>query len=404
METILSGDVGGTNTRLDLYQIDKKAALPLEYGVRTPGTLVLSKQYQNTHFSTFAEVLRGFLKEAGVRDDAPPISACVACAGPVTDNTVKMTNRDGWVITADDIKSTFRIREVSLINDFLAVGYGLMSLENKEMVVLQDAPKKEGAPIACIGAGTGLGECYLTLGPNGAYNCYPSEGGHAEFAPRSPLEVKMLTYLLNKFHAKCRVSVERVVSGTGLSNVYSFLVEEMPDKVDPTLHAEIMAAGDLMGKVIATNTSNELCHLTMQIFAGAYGSEAGVAALKWLPQGGLFITGGLTPKNIDLIKDPKGPFLAAFRDKGRVSGILDSVPVYAVLAEDVGQRGAYRVGYQQFYHMLPDLAEACDAGKIQEVCDGSGQTIACQRRNRLLLLMGVMTTCFFFGSKVNHYK
>jgi glucokinase len=98
---------------------------------------VFSKQYQNTHYSTFAEVLREFLKEAGVRDDAPPISACVACAGPVTNNTVKMTNRDGWVIAADEIKRVFRIREVSLINDFLAVGYGLMSLEKKEMVVLQ---------------------------------------------------------------------------------------------------------------------------------------------------------------------------------------------------------------------------------------------------------------------------
>jgi glucokinase len=104
---------------------------------RTPGTLIFTKNYQNTHFGTFAEVLRGFLTEAGVADKPPPITACIACAGPVSNNSVTMTNRDGWVITGADIKRVFGIQEVSLINDFLAVGYGLMSLESKELVVLQ---------------------------------------------------------------------------------------------------------------------------------------------------------------------------------------------------------------------------------------------------------------------------
>lgn len=102
---------------------------------RTPGTLLLSKTFQNTNFLTFEDVLSAFLKEAGV--SRPPITACIACAGPVSNNTVTMTNRDGWVIKGVDLERMFGIREVSLINDFLAVGYGLMSLESEELVVLQ---------------------------------------------------------------------------------------------------------------------------------------------------------------------------------------------------------------------------------------------------------------------------
>jgi glucokinase len=104
---------------------------------RTPGALIWTKTYQNTNFDTFADVLRSFFKEAGVREDHPPITACIAVAGPVSNNAVTMTNRDGWVITGDSVTKAFGIREVSLINDFLAIGYGLMALEEKELVVLQ---------------------------------------------------------------------------------------------------------------------------------------------------------------------------------------------------------------------------------------------------------------------------
>lgn len=77
----------------------------------------------------------------------------------------------------------------------------------------------------------------------------------------------------------------------------------------------------------------------------AYGSEAGTACLKWLPYGGLYLTGGLTPKNIDLISDPNGPFLAALLDKGRVSDMLSNIPVYAVMVENLGERGAHRQAF-----------------------------------------------------------
>jgi len=401
-ETILSGDIGGTNARLDLYQINSKAATPLVNGVRTPGRLVYTQTYQNSDFKTFADAVHVFLKEAGLSDKNPPITACIAVAGPVNNNSVLLTNRDGWAIDGNAVAKEFGIQRVSLINDFVAVGYGLAALdEATEVVVLQDAPRTAGAPMACIGAGTGLGECFLTPGAHGHYTCYPTEGGHAEYAPRSLLEIKMLAHMLKKFSAKShRVSVERVVSGIGLSNVYEFLALEMPEKIDSKIHSEIQTAGDLQGKIIATNRqNNELCALTMDIFAQAYGSEAGVAALKWLPQAGLYISGGLTPKNIDLLKDKDGPFLKAFRDKGRVSGILDTIPVLAVMVEDVGQRGAYREAYQEFLDLAEEGQLKSSSPKLQDACRSpscSGGQSCC----RLLLLAGIVSAAMFaVGSK-----
>lgn len=125
--------------------------------------------------------------------------------------------------------------------------------------------------------------------------------------------------------------------------------------MDPALHERIEASDD-KSREIATNTSNALCHKTMEIFARAYGAEAGVAALKWLPYGGLYLTGGLTPKNISLIRD--GPFLEAFLDKGRVSGMLSSVPLYAVMVEDLGERGAKYVALDLLQKDLIQAARA----------------------------------------------
>lgn len=151
---------------------------------RAPGTLILNKKYQNEHYKSFLDVLKTFLAEAGVSQ--PPLAACFAVAGPVKDNIVVFTNRDSWSINGFEIAQVLGIQTVKLVNDFLAIGYGLLTLdEAKECVVLQNAKKNLTAPIACIGAGTGLGECFLTPDSNGVYHCFPSEGGHAEYAPRN---------------------------------------------------------------------------------------------------------------------------------------------------------------------------------------------------------------------------
>lgn len=308
-ETFIAADIGGTNTRLLIYELrldnsvlSKKLSqgqrqvltihIMMYYNllyssIRAPGTLLLQKKYQNIEFESFSDILKSFLKEAYVLK--PPLSACFAVAGPVKDNVVRFTNRAAWTIDGYSIEKEFGIKKVRLINDFVANGYGLLTLdEDKECIALQKAKKVKSAPIACIGAGTGLGQCFLTPS-NNEYQCFPSEGGHAEYAPRNDLEFGLLTFLKKKFEQKHRVSVERVVSGTGLANIHEYLCSIYPEKIDSQLQLEIDSAGDLKGAIIArASKTDELCRQTMEIFVTAYGAETGVAALKFLPYGGLY--------------------------------------------------------------------------------------------------------------------
>ena len=125
-------------------------------------------------------------------------------------------------------------------------------------------------PKVCVGAGTGLGECFLTPDADGTYTCFPSEGGHVEWAPRNDLEIKLWKYLKQKFKYRNRISVERVVSGPGLANVYEFLAKEFPGNVDKKIHKEFEGAGDMKGKVVAVNSSvkGSLCAQAMEIMMG----------------------------------------------------------------------------------------------------------------------------------------
>jgi glucokinase len=145
---------------------------------------MFDKRYMNEGFSAFSDVLRTFLKESNC--PGKPLSACIAFAGPVKDNCAKLTNRGGWEINGNALQQEFGIPKVVVVNDFLAVGYGLLTLnEQTDCVCLHAAEKDRNAPIACVGAGTGLGECFLTPDATGNYRCFPTEGGHAEFAPRN---------------------------------------------------------------------------------------------------------------------------------------------------------------------------------------------------------------------------
>jgi glucokinase len=198
-----------------------------------------------------------------------------------------------------------------------------------------------GAPIACVGAGTGLGECYLTADMGGDYSCHASEGGHAEFSPRNLEQVHLQSHLKQKFQEAHRVSVERVVSGPGILSVYEYFAKTSARDVDQSFSKQLEMAGDLKPALIAQNKDCALCRRTMALFMSQYGSEAGVACCKWIPRGGLYLTGGITSKNMAQISDPDGLFMKSMVDKGRLSGLVQSIPVYAVLVEDLGERGAY---------------------------------------------------------------
>uniref|UniRef100_M4B382 Glucokinase n=1 Tax=Hyaloperonospora arabidopsidis (strain Emoy2) TaxID=559515 RepID=M4B382_HYAAE len=226
------------------------------------------------------------------------------------------------------------------------MGYGLLTLKPHEYIVLNEAKKEEGMPIATIGAGTGLGECYLTADKEGQYSCFACEGGHTDFAPADAIEIELYNSIKEELGCDRRFSVERIVSGPGLATIYKFLANKFPEKVDSKVHDAFLAAKSLQGKIVGDNAkTNALCNQAMEIFVDAYGREAGSAMLKYLPRGGFYITGGLAPKNLDYFTK-KDIFLKACFNKGRVSPAIQAIPIYLVLTEDLGERGAHYYAYQ----------------------------------------------------------
>ena len=353
MKFALCGDIGGSNTRLQIYRIDEKSTF--EQGKVAPGDLVCEGYFANHEYESFDDIISTFLENS----NQDKIDVCVlAVAGPVVNNSVAFTNLaiKGWRIDGDSMKSDWKMGRVKLVNDFLAQGYGVLTLNENEFISINDAVPSEDGPIACVGAGTGLGEWFCTRSrPNGQVTCFPSEGGHAEWSPRHHLELELLTFLMNKFEAKHRVSVERVVSGHGLSNIYEFLRSHRDyyDKVDPEIDRKYDEAPDSMkGAIVGKNAKNNLvCSKAAETFTSAYGSEVGVVGLKYLPTGGLYICGGIAAKNIDWIQSDT--FRHAMFDKGRVSYALHSIPVRLVTVENTGLRGAHVLAFQMLRSPMP---------------------------------------------------
>jgi len=285
---ILTGDIGGTNSRLQFWSMkagDELEDDPDNKGASIiPGVLLHEDKFPNEGFESFDAVLKQFMADTVKKcnmDELRSVSVAVlAVAGPVEDDTVSFTNRSHWEISARELEENCGIGKAKLLNDFVSNGYGLLTLGKNDLHCLQDVPQVKGAPIALLGAGTGLGECFLTCS-NGVYSCWASEGGHVEFSPRSATELQLLSSLFNKFYDNHRVSVERIVSGLGISNVYDFFRQRYPGAVNKIVDDEIMAMGDQRAGLIAHNYANDmLCQWTMQLVWATYGSEAGAIALK----------------------------------------------------------------------------------------------------------------------------
>ena len=225
MALLLAGDIGGTKTILRLAQIPDSTVQDLQTTQDGGGVqldTLYEERYASAEFVDLAPMVRQFLAAASEKlgEDCHPERACLAIAGPVVDNTSSLTNLT-WSLNGERLEEELHIGKVRLINDFVAVGYGILGLTTDDLHTLQTGHPHADGPIAVLGAGTGLGEGFL-IRQGGDYHVYPSEGGHADFSPRSELEFQLLKYLLDK-HNITRISAERVVSGQGIVAIYQFL-------------------------------------------------------------------------------------------------------------------------------------------------------------------------------------
>lgn len=303
---VLAGDVGGTKTNLALYEKRGSGLIP-----------VRETSLQSRQFDSLEAAIARFL-ESGPRQAID--AACVGVAGPVVEGRCVATNLP-WIIDEQVLARAIPTAKARLLNDLEAAGYGVMVLPDNEMRLLQAGTARRGN-IAVIAAGTGLGEAMI-VNDGDRRVVIATEGGHTDFAPRGDLEEELLRYLRKEFG---RVSVERILAGPGFFNLYRFLRDTGWAKESPEVADKVRSSDP--AAVITTRASNEgdpLCVKTVEMFASIYGAEAGNLALKTLAVGGVIVGGGIAPRIIDWIS--AGGFMTAFKDKGRLSPLMDAIPV-----------------------------------------------------------------------------
>jgi len=314
---ILAGDVGGTKTLLGFF----------ERGERRPQH-VLSRAYPTQEFDSFTAILDAFARDLSRPLDVD--AAAIGVAGPVVDRRAQLPHVR-WDVSAAAIEERLRTQGILLLNDLEAMAMSIPVLADGEMVTLQPGSPKADGNGAVIAAGTGLGEAYLHR-VNGSLLPVPSEGGHADFAPRNQREVGVLQMLLAQFG---RAQVEHVVSGKGIVYLHQFThdgrdcsaVAGLPPEERP---AAISDAA-LEGKCPA-------CVDALSMFVDAYGSETGNLALRGVATAGVFIGGGIAPKILPALQD--GRFIEAFRAKPPMTQLLAAIPVRVILNPDAGLLGA----------------------------------------------------------------
>lgn len=328
---ILAGDVGGTKSNLALMD-----RLPQQPNMAKSGPAfrtIFGRRYPSHHYSSFEEIIRDFMVEARPVLAGSPAGKILAAgfgvAGPIIGRRVQVTNLT-WALDADALAQQLGTPHIVLLNDLEATGYSLAWLAPDDLCALNPGEPVPQATQALIAAGTGLGEAILPW-CGSRYVVAPSEGGHADLAPRTEREIELLRYM-KKLHKY--VSVELILSGRGFYTLHEFLDRSIrhPSFDEP--------GGDPAPEItrMGLEGSCRVCVETLDLFTALYGAEAGNLALKALSRGGMFVAGGIAPKILPKMQD--GTFLRAFCEKEKFEDLLSRIPVHVVLNEQAPLLGA----------------------------------------------------------------
>ncbi len=317
---LLAGDLGGTKTILAIYSKEND-----------PKKL-FSKYYISSEWKSFDSILEDFIKQLPNHILLPEYG-CIGVAGPIKDQNVKITNL-GWEIEIKKLTLLSKINNIELINDFSVLNYGIPFFKKDQYEVIQGALNSESGNnqelIAIIGAGTGLGMSRGLITPK-SISIFPSEGGHREFSPRTEDEWELVKWLKKKFNLQ-RISIERVVSGTGLGFIARWKLDDPKNENHPLqrtlkeMDSDKSNFTDLPSLVWEkANKGDILMSEALRLWLNAYGSAAGDLALQELCSSGLWIAGGTAVKNLNGINSSN--FLNAFSNKGRFRSYLKAIPL-----------------------------------------------------------------------------
>ena len=322
---ILAGDIGGTNTRLILAEAADK------------GRHILAENiYPSAEYSGLAQVIAQFLSENN--QTALIDAACFAVAGPVKSGVVSVTNLP-WVISEEILKDVLHTNTVNLINDFVAVSYGISELRDEDILFFQKGITVNNRLVnpsaAIIGAGTGLGVSHRVW-LNGEYHVLPSEAGHTGFAPENDQQSGLLSWLQKK---NTHVSLEMILSGKGLLTIYEYLrdVSALPESVETIEAMKRSDPAQVITGLALTNT-DELCQKALDCFIDIYGAAAGNTALYYYPVDELYIAGGIAVKIKDRLQGRR--FIDAFSNKGLMSSNMKELTIKLIVQDRVGLYGA----------------------------------------------------------------
>jgi glucokinase len=331
---LLAADVGGTKTLLGLFEEAPERPTEIESG-----------EFVTLDYDGIVPMIREFLKAEGVEAKAIA-AASFGVAGAVTDNVARLTNVP-WLVDGDEIAQAASLRHVHILNDLQAMAYSVPVLEPSELDVLQQGVAQSGGNAAVIAAGTGLGEALL-LNVEGRFIPGATEGGHADWGARTPREIEMLSAITRIYG---RASVEHVLCGPGLVNIYQFTHDAWGNRAYLTPAAFVPARtcegvghvgdpADLPPAISKAGLEGRCtkCREALHMFVEIYGAESGNLALRTMATAGVYVGGGIAPKIRPALHD--GRFVDAFRAKEPLADFVATIPVAIILNAEAGLLGA----------------------------------------------------------------
>ncbi len=322
----LAGDIGGTKTTLALFD-----------EVHGPHHPIAQRTLPSRGYASFADLARAYLSEVGQE----VAEATLGVPGPVIEGHVTGTNLP-WDMSEADLARELGLERVRLINDLYALAQAIPALEPDDVVTLNAGKSQRGEPLAVVAPGTGLGAAYL-IWDGTAYEPQPSEAGHSDWAPNSPRQARLFTHLMDRLG---HVSNERVCSGTGVPTIYAFLRDVEGFAEPDRLRARLDAAEDPTPVIVTEALRGEnaipLCKATLDLFVEMLAAIAGNLALTVLARGGVYLGGGIPPKILPALQDPR--FYASFCHKGRLMYVMRDIPIHVIVHPAAGLLGAAAIG------------------------------------------------------------
>lgn len=326
---ILAGDLGGTKTILAVFSTERRTGSPL-----------VEVTYNSRDYASIEAIIQAFLSDCKHKIDA----AFLGVAGPVVNGRAKITNLN-WRLTEEQIKRQCNLSRVILMNDLVATASAIPSLRSGDLYTINEGQSVAGAAMAVIAPGTGLGEAFLVKA-GGRYRAFPSEGGHADFAPTNSTEQELLAFLQQR-HG--HVSYEQVCSGMGLPNIYDFYKQSRAIPAEAWVEEQLAAVDNptpvIVNGALAPEKPCSLCRTALRTFVAILGAEAGNLALHVLAAGGVYLAGGIPPRILDFLVEDNC-FMDSFTNKGRMSELLADIPVRVITNPKTALLGAAACGLQ----------------------------------------------------------